>query len=97
VLLVPSTEYLLTSRDRETGVLYADLVNSEEFLASHVLRIPAGTSATPNGKKLPETVQVRGKAKQFTTLNGRSVIVKDSFVYGNKGMYRLGYVQTDVV
>ncbi|KAI9782745.1 MAG: hypothetical protein M1839_004733 [Geoglossum umbratile] len=27
----------------------------------------------------------RGKAKQFTTVNGRTVVVKDSFVYSNKG------------
>jgi hypothetical protein len=91
-LLVPSTEFLVTSRDKETGVLYSDLVNSEEFLASHVIRIPAATSAAPNGKKDQNGAngsgagaQLRGKAKQFTTLNGRSVILKDNFVYGNKG------------
>jgi hypothetical protein len=27
----------------------------------------------------------RTKAKQYTTLNGRTVIVKDTFVYSNKG------------
>lgn len=29
----------------------------------------------------------RGKAKQFTTVNGRIVVVKESFVYSNKGPY----------
>lgn len=28
----------------------------------------------------------RGKAKQYTTVNGRTVVLKDSFVYSNKGM-----------
>ena len=27
----------------------------------------------------------RGKAKQYTTINGRTVVVKDAFVYSNKG------------
>lgn len=27
----------------------------------------------------------RGKAKQYTTVNGRTVVIKDSFVYSNKG------------
>lgn len=27
----------------------------------------------------------RGKARQFTTFNGRTVVVKDSWVYSNKG------------
>lgn len=30
----------------------------------------------------------RGKAKQFTTINGRTVVVKESFVYSNKGGLR---------
>ena len=29
--------------------------------------------------------ETRGKAKQFTTANGRTVIVKDAFIYSNKG------------
>ena len=27
----------------------------------------------------------RGKAKQYTTINGRTVVVKDAYVYSNKG------------
>jgi hypothetical protein len=28
---------------------------------------------------------MRGKAKQYTTINGRSVVIKDAYVYSNKG------------
>jgi hypothetical protein len=27
----------------------------------------------------------RGKAKQYTTINGRTVVIKDAYVYSNKG------------
>jgi len=82
ILLVPTTEVLLTSRDRDTGTLYADLTTSEEFIASHVLRITA-----PPGAAIVR--DNRGKAKQYTTINGRSIVVKESFVYGNKGIWFL--------
>jgi len=29
----------------------------------------------------------RGKAKQYTTINGRTVVVKDAYVYSNKGAF----------
>lgn len=78
ILLVPTTEVLLTSKDLETNILYADFVSSEEFVASHVLRVTsAATTANFRDGK--------GKAKQYATINGRSVVVKESFVYGNKG------------
>lgn len=81
ILLVPTTETLLTAKDRETNTLYADLAGSEEFLASHVLRIsPVAPGVTAGSVR-----DSRGKAKQFTTINGRTVIVKESFVYSNKG------------
>ncbi|CZS91124.1 related to VPS9 domain protein [Rhynchosporium graminicola] len=92
ILLVPTTEVLLTSRDRESGVLYADLAGSEEFLGSHVLRIPAN-HATAGGKDAPNMRESRGKAKQYTTFNGRTVVVKDSFVYSNKGFKTLNQAQ----
>lgn len=53
---------------------------SEDFLASHVLRI----SGTP----VPGSGNVRdhkGKAKQYNTMNGKTIVVKESFVYSNKG------------
>ncbi|KAE9972481.1 hypothetical protein EG328_004953 [Venturia inaequalis] len=94
ILLVPSTELLLTSRDRETHVLYSDLATNEEFLASHVLRVPGGVAPGSASKDVPATFREnRTKAKQYTTLNGRTVIVKDTFVYSNKGFKTLNQVQ----
>ena len=81
ILLVPTTEALLTAKDSETNTVYADLAGSEEFLASHVLRIPP----TVPGAAAGSVRDSRGKAKQFTTINGRTVVVKESFVYSNKG------------
>lgn len=48
-----------------------------------MLRIPNGNGATPGGKESMR--EHRGKAKQYTTINGRTVIIKDAFVYANKG------------
>ncbi|KFY27969.1 hypothetical protein V493_03185 [Pseudogymnoascus sp. VKM F-4281 (FW-2241)] len=93
VLLVPTTEVLLTSRDRETGALFSDLAQTEDFLGSHVLRIPNGNGATPGGKETTSMREHRGKAKQYTTINGRTVIIKDAFVYANKGFKTLNQAQ----
>ncbi|CAG8950699.1 hypothetical protein HYFRA_00002909 [Hymenoscyphus fraxineus] len=92
ILLVPTTESLLTSRDRESGALYSDLAGSEEFLGSHVLRIPAN-HATAGGKDVPNMRESRGKAKQYTTINGRTIVIKDAFVYSNKGFKTLNQAQ----
>jgi hypothetical protein len=84
ILLVPLTDVLLTSRETESGAAVSEVIASEDFLASHVLRVPpTGAPGTKDGA--PNLREVRGKAKQLSTLNGRSVIVKDSFVYSNKG------------
>ncbi|KAI4173636.1 MAG: hypothetical protein LQ343_002811 [Gyalolechia ehrenbergii] len=79
ILLVPTTEVLLSSKDRESNTVYSELATSEEFLASHVIRITAAQAPT-NGSVRDS----RGKAKQYTTVNGRTLIVKESFVYSNK-------------
>jgi hypothetical protein len=84
VLLVPTTESLIGSRDRESNLLYSDLVASEEFLGSHVLRIPIHTGSA-NSKEDNNVRDNRGKAKQVTTFNGRTVIIKDNSIYSNKG------------
>jgi hypothetical protein len=84
VLLVPTTESLIGSRERESNLLYSDLVASEEFLGSHVLRIPIHTGSA-NSKEENNVRDNRGKAKQVTTFNGRTVIIKDNSVYSNKG------------
>lgn len=87
VLLVPLTDVLLTSRDAESGALASDAVASEEFLSSHVLRIPNPSTSSGNKDSVQNLRDVRGKARQFSTLNGRSVIIKDSFIYSNKGIF----------
>lgn len=87
VLLVPTTEVLLTSRDKDSGTSYADLSGSEEFLASHVLRVPGGVGPNNQIRDASSFRETRGKAKQFTTANGRTVIVKDAFIYSNKGAH----------
>ncbi|KAJ4352718.1 hypothetical protein N0V95_003990 [Ascochyta clinopodiicola] len=75
VLLVPTTEVLLTSRDKDSGSSYADLSGSEEFLASHVLRVPGGVG--PNN-------QVRDASSfretRFKTLN-QAQLLSDTIFY----------------
>lgn len=111
VLLVPTTDVLLRSKDRETNTSYADLAGTEEFLASHVLRVPGGGaplgnsgsgSGTGNGggsgrgsakDGVNSVRESKGKAKQYSTINGRTVVVKDSFVYSNKGFRTLNQAQ----
>lgn len=86
ILLVPLTDVLLTHRETESGAPAHEVVASEEFLASHVLRI-AGPDGPVGAKDSTQNLrEARGKARQFNTLNGRSVIVKDSFIYSNKGI-----------
>ncbi|KAK2609074.1 hypothetical protein QQS21_002444 [Conoideocrella luteorostrata] len=93
ILLVPLTDVLLTSRDTDSGAPAVETVASEEFLSSHVLRIPPpniSSGIEDGGHNLRE---VRGKAKQFPTLNGRSIVIKDSVVYSNKGFKALSQAQ----
>jgi len=91
VLLVPTTDVLVGARDKDSGAPYSDLSGSEDFLASHVLRIPGGAAA--HSHDAGGFREARGKAKQFTTANGRTVIVKDAFVYSNKGFKTLNQAQ----
>ncbi|KAF7719324.1 Myosin light chain kinase-related family protein [Penicillium ucsense] len=92
VLLVPTSDCLVGPRDRESGLLYSDLVASEEFLGSHVLRVPVN-QGHPNGKEDSNMRDSRGKAKQVTTFNGRTVIIKENSVYSNKGFKSLTQAQ----
>lgn len=86
ILLVPTTEFLLTSRETESGQSPADLIGSEEFLGSHVLRIPSPATAA-GGKDLVGNLRdVRGKARPYHTLNGRSIVIKDATIFSNKGV-----------
>ena len=93
VLLVPTTDVLLTSKDRETGKSYAELAGTEDFLASHVLRVPGGVVPGGSGKEVGNVRENKSKAKQYSTLNGRTVVVKDAFVYSNKGFKTLNQAQ----
>ncbi|CAM1507418.1 Fc.00g070590.m01.CDS01 [Cosmosporella sp. VM-42] len=93
ILLVPSTDVLLTSHETETGAPLNEVLAGEEFLASHVLRIPSPSSVAGAKDGAQNLRDVRGKAKQFSTLNGRSIVIKDAFVYSNKGFKSLAQAQ----
>ncbi|ETN46231.1 uncharacterized protein HMPREF1541_00415 [Cyphellophora europaea CBS 101466] len=87
VLLVPTTEALIYGLDRETGKRYADQSDDEDFLGAHILRIP------PSQAKETNVRDVRGKAKTYSTVNARTVIVKENVVYTNKGFKQLTTAQ----
>ena len=91
VLLVPTTEALLYGRDRETQARFSDLCNSEEFLASHVLRVPGGLAPVGSVRENGHQRENRNKAKQYSTVNGKTVVVKEAFVYSNKGTNTLAF------
>ncbi|KAM0433264.1 hypothetical protein ACHAPT_004138 [Fusarium lateritium] len=93
ILLVPSTDVLLTFRETESGSAPAEVIASEDFLASHVLRVPAPNGAAGSKDGAQNLREVRGKAKQFSTLNGKSVVIKDAFIYSNKGFKTLAQAQ----
>jgi hypothetical protein len=83
---VPTTEVLLVHKDLETNTSFLELAATEEFLGSHVLKVgqPGGQA-----KEIGSVRDNRGKAKQFTTLNGRTLVVKESYVYSNKGPWEM--------
>lgn len=89
VLLVPITESLLNGRDRENGKRYSELVDDEDFLGAHILRI----SAPEPGSKETNIRDNRNKAKSYSTVNSRTVIVKENLVYTNKGFKNLTQAQ----
>ncbi|KAF2722738.1 hypothetical protein K431DRAFT_337864 [Polychaeton citri CBS 116435] len=91
ILLVPTTETLLYGRDRESGSAYSDVAGNEDFLGSHVLRVPGGVP--PQDGSSGNVRESKGRAKQYTTINGKTVIVKDAFVYSNKGFRSLNQAQ----
>ncbi|KAF4585400.1 VPS9 domain protein [Ophiocordyceps camponoti-floridani] len=91
VLLVPLTDLLFTYRETEYGGSVADLVASDDFLNSHVLRIPPPVK--DRDAAAANLRDVRGKPKKYSTLNGRSVLVRDSIVFTNKGFKTLAQAQ----
>lgn len=93
ILLVPTTEFLLTSREIESGSASAELIASEDFLGSHILRIPSGAAAGGKDAGVGNLRELRGKVRQYNTLNGRTVVIKDATVYSNKGFRGLAQAQ----
>ncbi|KAK0731113.1 hypothetical protein B0H67DRAFT_548932 [Lasiosphaeris hirsuta] len=90
ILLVPSTDVLLDSRDTETGAPLSATINSEEFLGSHVLRIPAPKGHVAGGKDAAQNLrEMRGKQRVYNTINGRSIVIKDNYIFTNKGFKSL--------
>ena len=94
ILLVPSTESLLNCRDRDSGKKYTELVQDEEFIGCHVVRILPEASVKDTNVR-----DNRGKAKSLTTVNGHTVIIKENMVYSNKGFKTIIQAQllTDVL
>ncbi|RMZ85714.1 hypothetical protein DV737_g399, partial [Chaetothyriales sp. CBS 132003] len=90
VILAPSTESLIYGVDTETGKRYADTVDDEDFLGSHVLRIPP---LPPKEAKEANVRDGRAKAKTYPTVTGRTVIVKEHTVFTNKGFKLLTQAQ----
>ncbi|ERF75461.1 hypothetical protein EPUS_06993 [Endocarpon pusillum Z07020] len=91
VLLVPTTDALINARDRESDRSYTELVRDDEFLASHILRVGPGSGF--NGKDVNNIRENRGKARSYTTVNGRTVIIKENMLYSNKGFRTLTQAQ----
>ncbi|KAK0618095.1 hypothetical protein B0T17DRAFT_495678 [Bombardia bombarda] len=90
ILLVPLTEVLLDARDSETGTPLSASIATDEFLGSHVLRIPSTKGQGPGGKEImPNLREMRGKPKVYNTVNGRSIVIKDNYIYSNKGFKAL--------
>ncbi|KAK3394659.1 hypothetical protein B0H63DRAFT_426587 [Podospora didyma] len=90
ILLVPCTDVLLDSRDTETGAPLLASIGSEEFLGSHVLRIPTPKAHVAGGKDATQNLrEMRGKPKVYNTINGKSVVIKDNYLYTNKGFKNL--------
>ncbi|CRK22394.1 hypothetical protein BN1723_002834 [Verticillium longisporum] len=69
-------------------------INKTDCSSSHVLRIPGTAISAAGGKEAAQNLrEMRGKAKQYTTINGRTVVIKDNHVYSNKGFKSLAQAQ----
>ncbi|KAK9463731.1 uncharacterized protein V1516DRAFT_58352 [Lipomyces oligophaga] len=76
-LLVPVTPSILFTIDSETSIPFAELCTQDDFLSSHILKIGVSTKAI-------------GRARVFWTLSGRSVVIRDDYIYTNKGFKSFG-------
>lgn len=88
VLLVPTTDSLINAQDKDNGKRYTELVDDEDFLGSHILRIVQEQNGKENSIR-----ESRGKAKTYSTVNNKSVIIKENMVYTNKGFKALTQAQ----
>ncbi|KAJ9651871.1 hypothetical protein H2198_008869 [Neophaeococcomyces mojaviensis] len=88
VLLVPTTDSLINAQDGDNGKQYADLVEDEDFLGSHILRITPEQNVKENSVR-----ESRSKAKTYSTVNNRTVVIKENMVYSNKGFKSLTQAQ----
>jgi hypothetical protein len=100
ILLVPTADVLLNARDPDSGAPLLASIASDEFLASHVVRIPIpraqGAGAKDGSAAAAQNLrEMRGKPKIYGTLNGRSLVIKENSIYTNKGM--LGIPLDDLV
>ena len=89
ILLVPTADVLLNLRDAETGAPLVASIASDEFLASHVVRIPIPKPAAGGRDAAQNLREMRGKPRVYSTFNGRSLVIKDNAIYTNKGMLSL--------
>ncbi len=70
VILCPISSSLQL-QDRITGQLYSSLLN-DEFLSSHILRVT-------------ELHKDRSRAKSYSTINGKTVVIKDDLLFPHRG------------
>src|SRR5438105_584861 len=88
ILLVPTADVLLNSRDPDSGAPLVASIAADDFLASHVVRIPIPKPQAAGGKDAAQNLrEMRGKPRVYNTFNGRSLVIKDNVIYTNKGMY----------
>ncbi|KAG5519488.1 hypothetical protein PMAC_002115 [Pneumocystis sp. 'macacae'] len=72
IILAPVAESL-QGIENETDIPWNETI-SNDFIASHILKCSSGLE-----------YGLYGKTKQFTTINGKTVIIKNDFVYTDKG------------
>ncbi|CCJ30395.1 unnamed protein product [Pneumocystis jirovecii] len=72
IILAPVAESL-QGIENETDIPWNETITSD-FIASHILKCSSGLG-----------YGLYGKTKQFTTINGKTVIIKNDFVYTDKG------------
>ncbi|KKA26308.1 hypothetical protein TD95_001768 [Thielaviopsis punctulata] len=88
VILVPATDFLLSHKETSSAST-PDFITSEEFLASHVIKIQTG-GVNLSGRDRNDAIQQniresRGKPRSYPTINNRSIIIREYSIFTNKG------------